>query len=222
MCTRPPPLQAALCYLSPQEVQCLLGWIITKHGSALGPRSGPAGSELLSSSAAAAAARGKGYPSGDDAGSSSGGGSSVTSSGGSSSSGGEDFASTPDLGSPSAGAALVASGGSALTGRGGQQRDARLPSYEPGCASVFGFSSEAARSSGGGDGGDSAGSGGEGAALLGQQLALLAGQPAGLLRELPEGRGLTGEEVLEPHAWWIDHLSHKVRRRRLPPSSCSC
>ncbi|KAL4443541.1 hypothetical protein ABPG75_011278 [Micractinium tetrahymenae] len=202
-------LQAALCYLSPQEVQCLLGWIITKHGAALGPRSGPAGGELLSSSAAAAAAA-SGYASdGDEASSSGSGGSSdgassssSASSGSSSgSSGSEDFASTPDLGSPSAGAALVAAGSGALGPHGGQRQEAQLPSYEPGCASVFGFSSQAAPVGGGAES--------EGAALLGQQLAALAAQPGGLLHDLPEGRELAGEEVLEPHPWWIDHLSHK-------------
>jgi hypothetical protein len=36
-------MQGGLSFLNPAELQCLLGYVITKHGSALGPASGAAG-----------------------------------------------------------------------------------------------------------------------------------------------------------------------------------
>lgn len=170
-----PPLQGALCFLSSQELQCLLGYVITQHSAALGPRScaGAAGSELLSSSSAAAAAAASA--------SSSGSASSASSSDGDNESGGageEQGSCTPDLASPSHG------------GRGfaaaplDPLQDASLASYDPGCASVFGFGVE---------GDSSGGGGGAGGALLQHHLAAAAQQPGSLLADLPAGREL----------WWV-------------------
>ena len=204
-----PSSQASLCYLSPKELQCLLGYIITRHGAALGPRSGHAAGELLSSSAAAAAAAD--YSSGSE-----GGGSSDT----------EDFGgSTPDLGSPTTG--ILVPGGAAAARAVRRHRSVQQPSYDPGCASVFGFGLEA--EAGGAlplllEGGDAAGSASAGsddddiataeppgAALLRQQLAALGGQRGAAATELVAGGQLSGDECLEPHPWWIEHLSHKAR-----------
>lgn len=161
----PAALQGALCFLSHKELQCLLGYLITRHSEALGPASGAAGSELLSSSAAAAAG-------------------SATPSSASSSAGdeqGDGLSSTPDLGSPGSAGAL-APGGSAGLFPGDQPQ---LASYDPGCASVFTFSAEEPPAGAG-----EQPAAGEGAALLRQQLAALQAAQGGLVAELPEGRGL--------------------------------
>ncbi|PRW56682.1 hypothetical protein C2E21_4574 [Chlorella sorokiniana] len=191
-------LQGALCFLSSQELQCLLGYIITRHSAALGPRSGAgaAGSELLSSSSAAAAAASA---------SSSGSGSS-----GSSSAGEEEATDdeaegsiTPDLASPSHANRLFMS-----VERADLPPEPSLASYDPGLASVFQFTAQGGSGSGSGSGGGE-GSSSPGRALLRQQLQAAAQQQGSLMAELLCGQQLSGDEVLEPHPWWVDHLSHK-------------
>lgn len=170
-----PHVQGALCFLSSQELQCLLGYIITRHSAALGPRSGAgaAGSELLSSSSAAAAA----------AASSSGSGSSGSSSAGDDATDEEQEGSiTPDLASPSQVNRAFA------LNRADLPPEPSLASYDPGCASVFQFAADAGGGSGGG--GDDSGSGSPGRALLRQQLVAAAQQPGSIVAELHCGREL--------------------------------
>ncbi|EFN58214.1 hypothetical protein CHLNCDRAFT_50618 [Chlorella variabilis] len=215
----------ALCLLSSQELQCLLGYAITKHGSALGPRTGAAGGELLSSSTAAAGA-GPAYSSSsressgseeDDSGS---GGSSEDEDEEEEEEEGGEYGATPDLGSPVSDRRLRRRRRREL-----QAAEALLPGYDPGCASVFGFTPAGRAKSGtqllqleqggganGGaaaDGGGGGGDTGAAAQQLRQQLARLQRQPGSLAGDAGEGAVLSGEEWLEPHPWWLDHLSHK-------------
>lgn len=164
-------LLGALCFLSCQELQCLLGYVITRHSAALGPRSGAgaAGSELLSSSSAAAAAAG-----------------SASSSGSSSAGDGDtddDGSITPDLASPSHAHRIFE------VERTDGLPEPSLASYDPGSASVFQFAAEAGSSSGGGDGEDGGG-GSSARALLRQQLAAAAQQPGSVVAELHCGKEL--------------------------------
>ena len=172
-----PHVQGALCFLSSQELQCLLGYIITRHSAALGPRSGAgaAGSELLSSSSAAAAAAAASA-------SSSGSGSSGSSRAGDDATDEEQEGSiTPDLASPSQVNRAFA------LNRADLPPEPSLASYDPGCASVFQFAADTGGGSGGGDG---SGSGSPSRALLRQQLVAAAQQPGSIVAELHCGREL--------------------------------
>ena len=116
-------LVGTLCFLSTLELQCLLAYLLTKHGQALGPGGGAggAGGELLSSSTAiAAAAAARGSLSGSGSGSD------------------EIGSSTPDLDGAASGM-VVRSSKRRRQQQGGARRRHHLPSYDPGCASVFAF-----------------------------------------------------------------------------------
>ena len=97
-------LVGTLCFLSTLELQCLLAYLLTKHGQALGPGGGAggAGGELLGSGS-------------DEIGSS-----------------------TPDLDGAASGM-VVRSSKRRRQQQGGARRRHHLPSYDPGCASVFAF-----------------------------------------------------------------------------------
>ena len=191
-------LHSALCLLSSQELQCLLGYAIARHAAALGPLTSAAGGELLSSSAAAALA-----------GRAVAGGRPARRSGGSSGESG----STPDLGSPTDSGMLPPMQQQQqhrtvqpalrrvrhLKQFHQQQTQAQLQaaSYDPGCASVFTFDSGDSASGSqlrleeSADGaGSSSDEGGSGAALLQQQLLALRQQPGSLLQDLPAGMEL--------------------------------